>query len=113
MRSVKPGKSNPALAATSLPTALDIAWAAGIFEGEGSGGGGTQVQVGQRKENTWLLQRLRDLFGGSIRFKHAPEWGGEVWAWCVSGGRARWFIAAVLSFLSPFKRWQLTKAGWI
>lgn len=60
---------------------MSIAWAAGIFEGEGWCGtvGGlkrrstTLVEV--RQKDLWLLERFKSLFGGSISYneKHYED----------------------------------------
>lgn len=89
--------------ARSHPTALDIAWAAGIYEGEGSAGY-SGVSVGQR--DTWILERLRDLFGGTVRYDRSVE----LWYWYVSGARGRGFLMTVYMFLSPWRREQARRA---
>jgi hypothetical protein len=91
----------PDLAPSLHPTKSDIAWAAGIYEGEGWVGGGTQISVGQK--DPWLPRRMRELFGGSIRQKTGP---GEcqMHYWMLSGPRARGFAFTIFSFLSPRRR---------
>lgn len=110
------GKSLPSLAPTEHPTLLDIAWAAGIYEGEGCvtrhkyGGG---VRVGQKEP--WILHRLRALFGGHIggQFQHHTNaWsaGSRVNTWDLSGPRARGFLMTIYPFLSPHRRAQIRAA---
>ncbi len=94
------------------PTIRDIAWAAGIYEGEGSIGtrescpNGVQVQVGQREK--WLCQRLRDLFGGSAYERQMK--GRPFYSWAVSGARARGFIMTIYTFMSPRRQGQIRAA---
>lgn len=87
------------------PTEVDIAWAAGIYEGEGCTvftGTGVATSVTQR--DTWLLYRLQELFGGSI----AQYRGYGTWRVCGDSMRA--FITAIEPFLSPRRRSQINAA---
>lgn len=86
------------------PSLLDIAWAAGIVEGEGhfeSNLENSTYRVIVTQVDQWLLRRLLLLFGGVI---HAHT--GNTSRWCVSGARARGFALTILSFLSPRRREQ-------
>jgi hypothetical protein len=91
----------PRLCATIHPSTLDIAWAAGVYEGEGhctrSAGA---VSVSQK--DTWILERLRVLFGGSIMSGS----NGHASLWHISGPRACGFIYTIFSYLSPRRREQ-------
>lgn len=110
----KPGRatgwSKPGLEATTHPTTLDIAWAAGIFEGEGwssSTSGGrptTHAAVGQKER--WLPDRLKALFGGSVYLSART---GVIHQWHVHGSRARGFLMTVYKFLSPRRQAQVKK----
>lgn len=94
------------------PTLLDIAWAAGIFEGEGHARGGRTHPGGGKDYTTyvcvtqkhpWLCFRLKALFGGTVyTYKHKyKETLGEYHRWVLSGPRARGFLMTVYKFLSP------------
>lgn len=96
----------PGLEATEHPTMRDIAWAAGVFEGEGSityERGSVRCQVAQK--DPWLLLRFKALFGGTI-VKHInvvtpkglPSYRSD---WKISGARARGFLMTMYLFLSP------------
>ena len=98
----------PGLEATESPTNMQIAWAAGLFEGEGSccraGKSSTQVQLGQK--DYWVVDRLRVLFGGSIcerKMNNQP-----FYEWHIHGARARGFLMTMFSFLSPRRQGQVT-----
>ena len=75
------------LAPTAHPTTLDIAWAAGIHEGEGwcgrtsanrkTGKTSTTETINIAQKDHWLLFRLKALFGGSI-VSHSNE-GVKIW----------------------------------
>src|SRR5258706_7126079 len=58
---------------TEVPTMKDIAWAAGIYEGEGSvsrdvncTGYWSGIRISVTQKDRWLLHRLKALFGGTI-----------------------------------------------
>lgn len=89
-------------------TELDVAWAAGVYEGEGSyDGGNTTLHVDQK--DPWLVFRLRDLFGGSYfqyairsKTKKYPQW-----RWQICGERARIFLRSIFPYLSPRRKEQV------
>lgn len=94
---------------TEHPTMLDIAWAAGLYEGEGHCGvtsngskGSFYLKISQK--DTFILEKLRAKFGGSL----TPATDTQVCAqWSVYGARARGFMYTIYSFLSPRRRSQL------
>jgi hypothetical protein len=98
--------NKPELDATKVPNALDIAWSAGIYEGEGTcrlcghTKRGFMVSVAQKDPE--LLYRLRDWFGGSIR--GVSKSGCHNWEIC--GDRARIFIALIYGFLTARRKAQ-------
>ena len=116
---MKLGTSFGSLAAVEHPTSLDIAWAAGIYEGEGSCGCGGKkrttfkIQVAQHIRNIWILEKLKRLFGGSIckRGYSKRENPGEecMREWHIHGARARGFAMTIFTFLSPYRREQLKR----
>ena len=91
-----------------VPTLLDIAWAAGIYEGEGSAlvakkQRSASISVPQKDD--WLLLRLKRLFGGSIyRNVNRP-----CAIWYVTGARARGFAMTIFSLLSLRRQTQIKK----
>lgn len=100
------------------PSDLDIAWAAGVYEGEGScvrsGKGKNSFCVSVAQKDPELLYRLRDLFGGSV--KEYPNNRGTkftngksftVFAWRVSGNYARLFLAVIYSYLTTRRKAQI------
>ena len=83
----------------------DIAWAAGIYEGEGYCKYGKRtfsVIIGQKDD--WLLKKLKRLFGGSIYYNKS---GKQIPRWAIHGARARGFIYTIFSYMSPRRRYQL------
>lgn len=107
--------SDPALQPTLRPTLVDIAWAAGVYEGEGSTdyhSRATRVTVTQK--DGWILHKFRALFGGSVRYEgrhtlYRGEYRGNH-RWYLRGSRARGFLLTVFSWLSPRRRLQVRKA---
>jgi hypothetical protein len=98
----RPQKSTDRLKATKSPIMLDIAWAAGIVEGEGNfNRGDTTERINVTQKDKWLLYRFQELFGGSI-------WTNTrgVSRWSLTGQRARGFTMTIFSFLSPRRRIQ-------
>lgn len=118
-------------AATEHPRLLDIAWAAGVWEGEGSVTGNwfvradgkriRMIQVTVTQKDPWLLERFRALFGGRIRADHQKGEGvingrvlpreGVIYHWCATGSRARGFFMTIWPFLSPRRHEQILKGG--
>lgn len=103
--------NRPDLDPTKTPTAIDIAWAAGVYEGEGHcrnrSKNGFLVQVVQK--DTEILVRLRDWFGGTISVCSAKSRPPErtVHAWQLCGNRARFFIARIYPMLSSRRKVQV------
>lgn len=104
--------NNPELDATKVPSAIDIAWAAGIYEGEGCCRNcgktkrGFMASVAQKDPE--LLYRLREWFGGSIQ-DNAPKHDFRIWNIC--GDRARVFIALVYPYMTVRRKGQIDSTG--
>lgn len=98
--------------ASSTPSTVDLAWAAGLYEGDGStyrcysSTGSTEaVEVSQK--DPWVLRRLQALFGGSVcQSKWAGPQRQELYRWRVYGARARGFLLTVHALLSPRRQAQ-------
>src|SRR5271170_6920004 len=105
---VRPGR--PDLDATKVPSLIDIAWSAGIYEGEGccrlagKTKRGLMIQVAQKDPE--LLYRLRDWFGGSVKFAHCSTVPADqqVYSWSACGDRARIFLALIYSFMTARRK---------
>ena len=91
------------------PSVVQIAWAAGLYEGEGSVHGANGHQVSLMQKDTWILRRLQEFFGGTLRLKlNGP--GKSISAWTLSGARARGFLMTIYKFLSPRRQEQAMRA---
>lgn len=98
------------------PTATDIAWAAGIYEGEGhasSGGkgsyGGRTIAIVSQKDPE-LLYRLRSMFGGRIEMTRANT-DKFLHKWVIYGDYARSFFALIWPYMTARRRGQIEKAN--
>ena len=104
-------------APTLHPTTKDIAWAAGIIEGEGSVckakkchfGQGIKLTVVQKDD--WILRKLRDLFGGSLAYQNAAhdaykKGPTRLPIWRISGVRAFGLTMTIFQFMSPRRQEQ-------
>jgi hypothetical protein len=118
--SCKRGWMNPKLNATKMPSELDVAWAAGLYEGEGTccwkpttrtvkgrvyHGASDYLSVTQKDPE--VLYRLRDLFGGSVYEYMVNDLPCS--RWTVHGQRARNFAEKIYSFLSARRKMQIDK----
>jgi hypothetical protein len=103
---------NPTTGPTLHPTVKDIAWAAGIYEGEGSIWKSPQcgkyrgLKITVPQKEPWILYRLRNLFGGKV----SPQTGRTISLWRISGDRALGFSETIYVLLSPHRQQQLRTA---
>ena len=115
-------KDRAGLDAILKPTDLEIAWAAGIFEGEGSccasGTGKRSFVVAVDQKDPELLYRLRDLFGGTVdeyennRGTLANSFKSfTIFRWAICGDRARIFLAAIYGYLTVRRKTQIDKTS--
>lgn len=102
-------KDGSSLEPTMIPNACDIAWAAGFFEGEGcvykSNPRRKSIVVLVAQKDPEVLFRLKIWFGGSIHLRNnsgANKIG--LYAWMVSGDRARHFMRSVWNHLSTRRK---------
>lgn len=114
-------KDREGLDAVRRPTAIEIAWAAGIYEGEGScitnhnGTGSISFVVSVNQKDPELLYRMREMFGGTVKLCNRKFEGKirPIYHWKICGDRARTFIASVYPFLTARRKEQIeaTPAG--
>src|SRR5262245_41341405 len=98
------------------PTSLDIAWAAGIWEGEGSIIYNGSIQVSMSQSDEWLPQQFLELFGWRIySIKSDYYWRNHPdsqptktqYRWILNGDKAIGFWMTIWKFLSPRRRKQI------
>jgi hypothetical protein len=106
-------KDREGLDAVRRPTAIEVAWAAGIYEGEGScvttGEGNRSFAICVAQKDPELLYRMRDIFGGTIS-RYERKFNGNVCPihhWKICGDRARTFIGAIYPFLTARRKEQI------
>jgi hypothetical protein len=114
-------KDRQGLDAVRRPTAIEIAWAAGIYEGEGScitnhsDKGYASFVVSVNQKDPELLYRMREMFGGSIKLCNRKFNGviRPIYHWKICGDRARAFIFTIYPFLTARRKEQIeaTPAG--
>jgi hypothetical protein len=114
-------KDREGLDAVRRPTAIEVAWAAGIYEGEGSyitnhnGTGSKSFVISVNQDDPELLHRMREMFGGSIKLCNRTFNGvlRPIYHWKVCGDRARAFIFTIYPFLTARRKAQVeaTPAG--
>jgi hypothetical protein len=99
--------NRPDLDATKIPTAIDIAWAAGIYEGEGtcrmSGKGKRGFSAAVVQKDPELLYRLREWFGRSINLNQ----NAGTYVWDICGDRARIFMALIYGLMTVRRKVQI------
>lgn len=111
-RQRKAWQRNPS---TKSPTALIVAWAAGVYEGEGSCSAYKQtvnavrlgVTVSQKDPE--IVWRLREYFGGSVSTVRGPI-GQTIYRWDITSVRAHGFLMTIWGFMSSRRRGQIAKA---
>lgn len=97
--------------AIEIPTSLDIAWAAGIYEGEGSvdwtktGPDAHTLRCQITQKETWILEKIKRLFGGN--YHRRKREGYVCYDWKCHGARARGFLQTIFLFLSPHRQAQV------
>jgi len=102
----------PELDATKVPSGLEVAWAAGVYEGEGTcrNAGKTKrgIMISVTQKDPEILHRLRDLFGGSVRDNGT---GNGIHVWDACGDRARVFLGMIYEWLSARRKTQVDATG--
>lgn len=103
---------NSELDAIVEPRPIEVAWAAGIYEGEGytcickskkDGYVGQTAQVVVAQKGPEILHRLKRYFGGSV---NAIQGKHPHYRWVICGARARNFLISVYPHLSERRRDQ-------
>ena len=96
-----------------MVSAIDIAWAAGFIEGEGSFGHVTTACVRAAQVQREPLERLQRIFGGEIKLrvrKGKEAHQSPIYHWYLYGSKAAGAIMTMLCLLSPKRLEQAVKA---
>jgi len=101
----------PELDRLESPSVLDITWAAGVYEGEGSCFSSTprNVTVTVSQKDEWLLERLRVYFGGRVHVTTKKSRHRGIHEWKAHGQRAVDFLTEIYLYLSPRRQAQILK----
>jgi hypothetical protein len=108
-------EKNPQLDPIATPLETGVAWAAGIYEGEGCitrHGRTGYVACRVSQKDPWLLYKLQRWFGGSVREYTVRKFKSPAtyFLWTVTGDRADKFINTIKSYLSPRRVAQVEAA---
>ena len=93
-----------------MPTSIDLAWAAGFLEGEGTFSSARTSPVASCAQvQREPLERLQRMFGGSILFyrRKQPTNRQDYHVWQVNGIRAAGVMMTLLCLMSPRRTGQL------
>ncbi len=92
-------------------TDVEIAWAAGVYEGEGHawGNSGRTVAIVSQKDPE-ILYRLREMFGGRIEMNRANS-SKYIHSWKLYGDRGRKFFQLIFPLLSTRRKMQVENAN--
>lgn len=90
-----------------MVTSKDLAWAAGIIEGEGHISPNACITVTQKEP--WLVYRLQKLFGGTVGVNKRGAYG-DYPRWTLSTRDAVGLLMSIYLFLSPHKKLQARNA---
>ena len=114
-------KDKPGFDPIRYATDLEVAWAAGIYEGEGCcvvNGNGRSFTIAVSQKDPELLYRLRDLFGGTVKERSnerntnlLSDGTRVIFDWRIHGDRGRVFIASVYPFLTSRRKAQVARTG--
>jgi hypothetical protein len=89
---------------------LDLAWAAGFLEGEGSFGTTNGLSrtphVTCPQVQREPLERLQQIFG----LGHIYRREGRIWTWQQSGQHAAAIMMTIYTLMSPWRQEQIEKA---
>ena len=80
----------------------DIAWAAGVLEGEGSFSlcGGNSIRVMCTMTDIDILERLQKIFGGKIAsIRKREEHWKDAWAWTIFADDALTCMRSILPYM--------------
>src|SRR5438309_46060 len=102
------GEKNDSAGGFQVPgTPLELAWAAGLFEGEGSihckpqgkRGSGAQLRLGMNDKD--VVERFRAIMGCGGLYPHRPGTGSTKpnWTWYVYSAEK---VSAILNALLPY-----------
>jgi hypothetical protein len=93
---------------TKIPDSADLHWAAGFVEGEGSFRGTKNTEMVEVSQvQLWPLEKLQQMFGGSIKKKSGNGKRQDFFLWRIWGARARGLQMTLYSLMSPRRQKQI------
>lgn len=115
-RAIREGTWKPsrrrALDPAGEATPVEVAWAAGFLEGEGTFGrdGFRTFRVRASQNEREPLDRLVAVFGGLVSHRHPPSKPRAIFEWAASGSRAVEVMEAIYPHMSTRRRRQIDVA---
>jgi hypothetical protein len=101
------------VAPVRVPTDIDVAWIAGLYEGEGTcyEGKNRSVMTGIYQKDPEILYRCLEMFGGRISQMrhHTPDKVCNVWN--LGGDEARMFLQIIYPFMSARRKVQIDRTS--
>lgn len=109
-----PGKKkSPKVLPVREPSDIDVAWIAGLYEGEGTcyEGSNKSVMCGIYQKDPEILYWCLQMFGGTIsQVRHkTPEKVCNIWN--LGGDDARAFLQLIYPFMSARRKLQIDKTS--
>jgi len=106
-------KKSPKILPTREPTDLDVAWIAGLYEGEGTcyEGKNKSVMCGIYQKDPQILYWCQEMFGGSISVNRHKTPERECNIWNLGGDDARAFLQLIYPFMSARRKLQIDKTS--
>lgn len=109
-----PGKKlNRAVAPVRQPTDMDVAWIAGLYEGEGTCWGDSKgrIMAGIYQKDPEILFWCREMFGGNISQNRHKTPDKICNIWNLGGDNARAFLQVIYPFMSSRRKMQIEKTS--
>ena len=97
------------------PTDIDVAWIAGLYEGEGTCYGhknSGRISVGIYQKDPEILYWCMEMFGGWISLMR-PGQEHECHVWNLGGDNARLFLQAIYPFMSARRKVQIDRTSFL
>lgn len=96
-----------------MKTDTDVAWAAGLFEGEGCihNRSSHSIAVSINMTDLDVLEKISSIYDGKVTpLKTRQEHWKPSWIWCLYGGNARDFLLDIMPYLGARRTERASKA---
>lgn len=94
-----------------MRSSIDLAWAAGFLEGEGSFGNSGCPAVTAAQVQKEPIDRLTALFGGSVKLRTTKGFSTKpIWVWRVNTHRSVEVMMTLYVLMSPKRKGEIERA---